>query len=166
MGCGSKIARELEKRKRGIEVGFDQRTFKKSQSQKRGALYDQQCASCHMLFGKGGKLGPDLTGSGRSNLDYLLENIVDPDSAVSADYRMNILHLKDGRVLGGMIAGQDRNSITLRMPGSNTVVSKSIIRKRDTLSHSIMPTGLLDNLSVEECRDLLAYLMAPNPIEN
>ena len=119
-----------------------------------------------MLFGKGGKLGPDLTGSGRSNLDYLLENIVDPDSAVSADYRMNILHLKDGSVLGGMIAGQDRNSITLRMPGSNTVVSKSIIRKRDTLSHSIMPTGLLDNLSVEECRDLLAYLMAPNPIEN
>ena len=58
-----------------------------------------------MLYGKGGKLGPDLTGSGRTNLDYLLENIVDPNSAVSADYRMNILHLKDGRVLSGMIVG-------------------------------------------------------------
>ena len=57
---------------------------------------------------QGRNLGPDLTGSGRSNIDYLLENIVDPNSAVSADYRMNILSLKDGRVLSGMIAGQDR----------------------------------------------------------
>ena len=51
----------------------------------------------------GGKLGPDLTGSGRSKLDYLLENIVDPNSAVSSDYRMNVVQLKDGRVLSGMI---------------------------------------------------------------
>jgi len=126
-----------------------------------GILYDQQCASCHMLYGKGGKLGPDLTGSGRTNLDYLLENIVDPNSAVSVDYRMNILHLKDGRVLSGMVVGQDRNSLTLRMPSSETVVSKSTIKKRETLSHSIMPVGLLDNLSREERRDLIAYLMNP-----
>ena len=56
-------------------------------------LYEQRCASCHVLYGQGGKLGPDLTGSGRSNLDYLLENIVDPNAAVSADYRMHVLSL-------------------------------------------------------------------------
>jgi putative heme-binding domain-containing protein len=126
--------------------------------------YDLQCGACHKLYGQGGKLGPDLTGSGRSNLDYLLENIVDPDSAVSADYRMNIIHLKDGRTLSGMIAGQDRNSLTLRMPGSDTVVSKSMVEKRETLSHSIMPAGLLDNLSLNARRDLIAYLMNPTQV--
>ena len=127
-------------------------------------LYDQQCAGCHQLYGRGGNLGPDLTGSGRSNIDYLLENIVDPNSAVSADYRMNILSLKDGRVLSGMIAGQDRNSLTLRMPGSETVVSKADIKKRETLENSIMPAGLLDNLKQEERRDLIAYLMNSQPV--
>jgi putative heme-binding domain-containing protein len=96
-------------------------------------------------------------------LDYLLENIIDPSSAVSADYRMNVIHLQNGRVLSGMIVGQDRNSLTLRMPDSDTLVGKSMIKKRETLSHSIMPKGLLDNLSVEERRDLIAYLMNPNP---
>ena len=118
-----------------------------------------------MLYGKGGKLGPDLTGSGRTNLDYLLENIVDPNSAVSADYRMNIIQLKDGRVLSGMIAGQDRNSLTVRMPATETVISKSTIKKRVTLSHSIMPAGLLDNLSEQGRRDLIAYLMHPKQIK-
>jgi len=77
---------------------------------------------------------------------------------------MNIIQLKDGRVLSGMISGQDRNSLTLRMPATEIVVSKSIIKKRETLSHSIMPAGLLDNLSLEERRDLIAYLMNPNQI--
>ena len=131
----------------------------KGDLKKGSLLYEQQCSSCHILYGKGGHLGPDLTGSGRSNLDYLLENIVDPNSAVSADYRMNVLSLRDGRILSGMVAGQDRNSLTLRMPGSETVVSKEDIKKRQTLENSIMPVGLLDNLTQEERRDLIAYLM-------
>src|SRR5262249_9793236 len=39
----------------------------------RGRLvFNQACASCHVLYGEGKKVGPDLTGSGRDNLDYLL----------------------------------------------------------------------------------------------
>ena len=124
-------------------------------------LYQQQCSNCHVLYGEGGKLGPDLTGSGRNNLDYLLENIVDPNSVVSADYRMNVIELQDGRILSGMIAEQDRNSLTLRMPGSDTVLSKSEIKKRQTLKNSIMPAGLLDHLELDQRRDLVAYLMHP-----
>ena len=124
-------------------------------------LYQQQCSNCHVLYGEGGKLGPDLTGSGRNNLDYLLENIVDPNSVVSADYRMNVIELLDGRVLSGMIAEQDRNSLTLRMPGSETVLRKSEIKKRQTLENSIMPAGLLDHLEPDQRRNLVAYLMHP-----
>ena len=42
-------------------------------------MFNKACASCHTLYGHGGEIGPDLTGSGRDNLDYLLENIVDPE---------------------------------------------------------------------------------------
>ena len=56
------------------------------------------------LYGEGGKVGPDLTGGGRNNLDYLLENIVDPSAVVTADFRMSIVELKDGGVLNGLVA--------------------------------------------------------------
>ena len=154
----------LAKRKGELKKELNSEAVSKADLKNGSLLYDQQCSSCHRLYGKGGKLGPDLTGSGRSNLDYLLENIVDPNSAVSADYRMNIIQLKDGRILSGMIAQQDRNSLTLRMPGSDTVVSKSMVEKRETLSHSIMPAGLLDNLSLNARRDLIAYLMNPTQV--
>ncbi|MEM6916186.1 MAG: PVC-type heme-binding CxxCH protein, partial [Verrucomicrobiota bacterium] len=68
-------------------------------------LYAAVCASCHLLYGEGGKVGPDLTGSGRSELDYLLENILDPGAIVGADYQMSILTMKDGRLLTGVVAG-------------------------------------------------------------
>ena len=154
----------LSKRKAELKKELNPEAVSKADLKKGSLLYDQQCSGCHQLYGRGGNLGPDLTGSGRSNIDYLLENIVDPNSAVSADYRMNILRMNDGRVLSGMIAGQDRNSLTLRMPGSETVVSKADIKKRETLENSIMPAGLLDNLKLEERRDLIAYLMHSQPV--
>jgi len=43
----------------------------------------QTCATCHTLFGQGAKIGPDLTGSQRTNLDYLLVNIIDPSALVA-----------------------------------------------------------------------------------
>ena len=151
----------LEKRKLELKEALTLAHLSRADLENGRDLFQQNCAGCHILYGDGGKLGPDLTGSGRSNIDYLLENIVDPNSAVSSDYRMNVIHLKDGRVLSGMITGQDRNSLTLRMPGSETVVSKSAIGKRETLSNSIMPVGLLDNLGESERSDLIAYLMHP-----
>jgi putative heme-binding domain-containing protein len=154
----------LSNRKEELRVELNKTLLAQADLKNGSLLYDQQCSGCHQLYGRGGKLGPDLTGSGRSNIDYLLENIVDPNSAVSADYRMNILSLKNGRVLSGMIAGQDRNSLTLRMPGSETVVSKADIKKRETLENSIMPAGLLDNLKQEDRRDLIAYLMHSQPV--
>ena len=113
------------------------------------------------MYGQGGKLGPDLTGSGRSNLDYILENVVYPSAVVSSDYQMTILRLQDGRILSGMELKRGRNSLVLRMPGSETIVEKSQVASRKVLPNSLMPAGLLDNLSKTERRDLVAYLMHP-----
>ena len=70
-------------------------------------LFKKNCQNCHQLYGEGGKIGPDLTGANRSNLDYLLGNIIDPSSVVDRDFRMTVIMLDDNRVLSGLVT--DRN---------------------------------------------------------
>src|SRR4029079_2710849 len=71
--------------------------------QKRGkSAFVCTCASCHVLFGEGKKIGPELTGSNRKNLDYLIQNIVDPSAVVGAEFRNSVYILNDGRVLSGI----------------------------------------------------------------
>src|SRR5204863_2897935 len=67
------------------------------------ALYAKTCQQCHVLFGEGGKIGPDLTGANRSNLEYLLSNLVDPSAEIGRDYRMSLVATGGGRVVTGMI---------------------------------------------------------------
>jgi len=122
-------------------------------------IFTSTCATCHTLKGDGGNLGPDLTGSGRSNLDYLLENIVSPSSVVPADYRMTILTMKDGRSLAGAISGKTEKTLTLRLPTGDTTVPTADITDRKTMETSMMPEGLLTTLTPEQIRDLIAFLM-------
>ena len=127
--------------------------------------YQMVCASCHQLYGQGGKFGPDLTGSGRANLDYLLENIVDPSGAVGADYQMTVVTLKDGRVLSGVIGAKNENTTVLRQLNEETTLQTSEIAKAEVQATSIMPEGLLKALTAEQVRDLIAYLMHPVQVE-
>jgi putative heme-binding domain-containing protein len=113
------------------------------------------------MYGQGGKIGPDLTGSGRASLDYLLENIADPSGVVSADYRMSLLTLKDGRQLSGVIAGRTDRTLTLRTLTESLTLDRSEITKTDTSPLSMMPEGLLLALQADQVRDLIAYLMHP-----
>ena len=67
----------------------------------------QALPSCHMLYGRGSQVGPDLTGAGRDNLDYVLENIIDPSATVTADFRMVVVAMQDGRVLNGIVKSRN-----------------------------------------------------------
>ena len=128
-------------------------------------LFAGICGACHTLYGEGGKLGPDLTGSGRSNLDYLLENVLDPSAVVSADYRITTLTLADGRTLSGVIAGKTDRTLTLRQPTGETTLEKTAITKQETTAVSLMPEGLLTAFQTDQVRDLIAYLMHPTQVE-
>ncbi|MDG1072424.1 MAG: c-type cytochrome [Akkermansiaceae bacterium] len=127
-------------------------------------LFQNLCASCHILYGEGGKLGPDLTGSGRSDLGYLLENIVEPSAIVPAEYRMTILKLRDGRSLTGIIASSTDRTVTLRSLAEEATLEKSEIAETSQLPNSIMPAGLLSALTPGQIRDLIAYLMHPQQV--
>jgi putative heme-binding domain-containing protein len=127
-------------------------------------VFNTACASCHTLYGEGGKVGPDLTGGGRDNLDYLLENMVDPSAVVTADFRMSIVELKDGRVLNGLIAAKTERTLTLKtMTETLTLERAEISGVRDS-TLSLMPEGLLEALPPEQARDLIAYLMLKSQV--
>ncbi len=123
------------------------------------ALFKTSCSACHTLYGQGGQVGPDLTGSGRSNLDYLLENIIDPGATVTADYRMVVVAMRDGRVLNGLIKAKNERTLTLQTQNESIVVEQSEVEALKPTTDSLMPEGLLDTLKEAEIRDLFAYLM-------
>jgi putative membrane-bound dehydrogenase-like protein len=127
-------------------------------------LFDRLCASCHRLHGRGGEIGPDLTGSGRENIDYLLENIVDPGAAVSADFRMVVVAMQDGRVLNGLIRTQTARTLTLQTQTEALALDRSEVEGIRPSGASLMPDGLLDPLKPDEVRDLIAYLSHPTQV--
>jgi putative membrane-bound dehydrogenase-like protein len=136
----------------------------KADQSKGRALYAAVCGQCHKLYGEGGALGPDLTGSGRHDLSYLVENIVDPSAVVDAAYYLNVLELKDGRVLSGIVGAQSERTLTLRAVGQETVIDKQDIKERKIMPLSLMPEGLLQAFTPEQQRDLLAYLMGNSQV--
>ena len=124
-------------------------------------LFTAVCGACHMMYGQGGKIGPDLTGSGRANIDYLIENIADPSGVVSADFRMSQITLKDGRQFSGIVAETNARTLTLRTLAESLTLERSEIVKQDTSPMSMMPEGLFLALQPDQVRDLIAYLMHP-----
>lgn len=128
-------------------------------------VYAAICGACHVLYGEGGKIGPDLTGSGRSNLDYLLENIIDPSAVVSADHRITTVTLQDGRVISGTIGPRTDRTLTLRSPAGDTTVEIATITKQENTTTSLMPEGLLTAFQPDQVRDLIAYLMHPGQVD-
>ncbi|MFM7159689.1 MAG: c-type cytochrome, partial [Planctomycetaceae bacterium] len=123
-------------------------------------VFNKVCASCHVLYGQGKNAGPDLTGGNRRNLDYLLENVVDPSGSVAADFRLSVIELQDGRVINGVVV--ERQAATLVVQAANerlTLPVNEVVEIRQT-AESLMPEGLLTNLSEAEVRDLVGYLQS------
>jgi len=122
------------------------------------ALFQRTCGQCHKLYGEGGEIGPDITGSNRNNLDYLLVNMLDPNAEIPNDYRTTILRTKDNRVLVGVIRRNEGQSVTIATPAEVVTVAKRDVAAIDPQNFSMMPEGLVLALKEDELRDLVAYL--------
>jgi putative heme-binding domain-containing protein len=137
----------------------------KANVQRGRALFQRTCGSCHKIFGEGGVIGPDLTGSNRTNVNYILSNVLNPSEEIQDDYRMVVITTRDGRTWSGNIVGENARQVTMRVVGQDAVViNKSDIQSRETTDVSMMPPGLFDMLSDEEVIDLVAFLRIPEPV--
>jgi len=124
-------------------------------------VFGKVCAQCHTLFGEGGKVGPDLTGSGRSDLEYILTNVVDPNAVVGKDYQVWLIRTKKKRLISGIISREDDNAITILSETETIVLPKSEIERRKQADVSMMPEGLFGGLEKQDLLDLIAYLRSP-----
>ena len=146
--------KEIEKYKRIAEL----RTNVPNNLSKGRALFNQVCVQCHKLYGEGGSIGPDITGSDRRNLHYIISNIVDPNAEIPNDYRTTIVRMKDDRVLVGVIRSREGQTITVATPGEVLSVAKRDVAAIEPQNFSMMPEGLVLTFSDQELRDLISYL--------
>jgi putative membrane-bound dehydrogenase-like protein len=123
------------------------------------AAFERTCGPCHKMYGEGGTLGPDITGSNRANLDYVLINVLNPNAEVQDDYKMVVVTTRDGRTFSGNVSAETERQLTLRVVGRDPVViNKADIQSRDATAVSMMPPGLFDSLTDREVIDLVAFL--------
>ncbi len=130
------------------------------------AIYQKSCASCHVLYGEGGKIGPDLTGSNRANLDYILLNSIDPSYDVAEGYRTVIVATEDGRLIMGVVSEEDATKLVLKtVEQPRLVIAKEDIVERKISKKSMMPDGQLEQMKPQEVIDLIKYLRTTEQVE-
>ncbi len=123
------------------------------------ALFKKSCANCHKLYGEGGAIGPDLTGANRSNLEYLLINIIDPSAVVPKQFTTSVISLKEGRLVAGVVVAQTETSVVVQTEKEQLTFAKDDIDQIKNTGKSLMPDGTLDTLSEEQVRELFRFLM-------
>jgi putative membrane-bound dehydrogenase-like protein len=146
----------------GLKKQLEPEALKQANLGQGRALFTKHCAACHKLFGEGGAIGPDLTGSQRINLDYVLENMLDPSALVPREYQVQIVLTEGGRTITGIVKEETDRALTMQTQNEVIVVPKDEIDSRRQSNVSMMPEGVIEQLRPEELRDLVAYL-ASNP---
>ncbi|MFM9000696.1 MAG: PVC-type heme-binding CxxCH protein, partial [Opitutia bacterium] len=117
------------------------------------------CQSCHAINGQGGLIGPNLSGAGAMGMEAVIRNIVDPNAAIEAAYRIFRIETKAGEVVEAFYVSEDATAYVIRQPGGpDRRVPKAEVRSTKYLRRSLMPEGLLDGLPDEQVSDLFAYL--------
>ena len=127
-------------------------------------LFTKTCAKCHSLFGEGGSIGPELTGSGRKKTDYVLSNLFDPSATIDPAYRLTNVLTSDGRLLSGFIVYQDDRFIEVRTQEARIRLSMKDVDELVTSRQSMMPEGMLRQYTDQQVRDLLRYLASPEQV--
>jgi putative membrane-bound dehydrogenase-like protein len=128
------------------------------------AVFGRTCQQCHTLYGVGANIGPDLTGSNRSDVDYLLTNIVDPSALIAKEYQPTVFTTSDGRVITGIVHAEDDKAVTVRTATETIILPKNEIEERVLSKTSMMPEDQLKQFTTHEILSLFAYLRGKSQV--
>ena len=117
------------------------------------------CASCHALEGRGKNVGPALDDVGvRFDRSTLLRHLVEPSLAIEPKWLPVTVECRDGRVLSGLKETLADGRVKLVDAKAETILKPDEIERIQTGAVSLMPVGLLRELTAEQAADLLTYL--------
>ncbi len=126
----------------------------------RGRLvFEKECSKCHTHSGKGGKVGPDLTGMAAHPKAELLVNILDPSRSVEGNFVSYVVATSDGRTFNGLLASETKTAVELIDTEGKTVkLLRDDIEELLASKKSLMPEGFEKQVPPASIADLLAFL--------
>jgi putative membrane-bound dehydrogenase-like protein len=128
------------------------------------AVFRRACATCHQLEGEGHAIGPNLAAMQNRGAETILTNVLEPNREVNPQYLAYTLTTADGRVLSGMIRNETATSIELVAADNKvTTVLRADIDTLTSTGQSLMPTGLEQQITPLEMKDLVGYLLSVRP---
>jgi putative heme-binding domain-containing protein len=128
-------------------------------------IFRAQCGKCHVLFGEGGKVGPDLTAYKRDEIELMLLSVINPNAEIREGYQTRLVATSDGRLLSGILVEQDPQIVVLRsVEGTLMAIARDEIEEMSVAPQSMMPVGLLKQYNDQELRDLFGYLRMTQPV--
>ena len=132
----------------------------------RNLFHAVGCASCHYFQGEGGFGGPDLTSlKNKFRASDILEAMIDPNKVISDQYSGQVLTKKDGSALFGVVHKTFDGDMEIYEVIPAVADAKPVrvpveeVAKVEPSPQSPMPAGLLNRMSRDEIRDLVAYLL-------
>jgi putative membrane-bound dehydrogenase-like protein len=129
-----------------------------------GALFEQHCAICHALGGKGFAVGPDLAPFRAKPIADLAVAIIDPSRAIEPSFLGYDVKTADGRQRAGVVREETATSFTLTFPGGvRETLLRRDVREMQPLEQSLMPAGLDAVLGPQDLADLAAWLRKTKP---
>ncbi len=120
------------------------------------------CARCHRTSGEGNLVGPDLASIGmKYGAKELLYHIQYPSSAINYNFAAYAFLMDDGRVITGLVNDRQDGKITLGLAtGQQVTIDADAVEEEQMQAASLMPEGLISQLSTQEVSDLIEYLLS------
>jgi putative heme-binding domain-containing protein len=118
------------------------------------------CGSCHMIGGRGGILGPDLSSIGEERtLRRIRDALTQPSSQIPDGYRPVEVVTAHGRRVSGIL--KNENNFSLQLLDSHDqlqLFTRDELREVRYKQSSLMPANYDKTLSSADLQDLLAFL--------